>query len=370
MKKILFVVNVDWFFVSHRLPIAQELIQQGYDVHIACAETKYREILELEGIVFHHVPFSRSGTNIFSELSVLYKLNSVINLVRPTIMHSVTIKPVLYANIVGRFKFGLKRVSAISGLGYVFIGTDFKTRIIRFIVSFLYRFALKDSHTIIFQNTDDHDKISDMKAIGNAKTSVIKGSGVNLDEYKYQPEPQCGKKVVMMVARLLIDKGVQEFLQSAKLVTLHNDNVKFVLVGDVDVGNPKSIPQYLLDQYISNGYIEHWGYKSDIPETMSRAHIVVLPSYREGLPKCLIEAASIGRAVVTTDVPGCRDAVESGKTAYLVPIKDAKLLANAITKLLNDEVLRRTFSVNGRILAEREFDIEDVISKHIKIYED
>ncbi|MGL6260726.1 glycosyltransferase family 4 protein [Vibrio sp. WXL210] len=368
-RKILFVVNVDWFFVSHRLPIARALVEMGYDVHIACAETEYRQHIEQEGIVFHEVPFSRSGTNVLNEMLVLYKLGKVIRLVEPYIMHSVTIKPVIYANIMARSKRDIKRVSAISGLGYTFIGMELKTRILRYFVSLLYRFALKDSQKIIFQNVDDLATISKIKAVGESNTTIIRGSGVDLEQYCYQAEPSGDKLVVMMVSRLLIDKGVTEFLEAANQITKKNDAVKFVLVGDVDEGNPKSISYSDLEKYLSPDCIEHWGYQDDIPATMAKANVVVLPSYREGLPKCLIEAASIGRAVVTTDVPGCRDAVESKKTALLVPVKTIEPLVKAIEKLLYDNSLRHSFGVNGRILAEQEFDIDSVISKHIDIYE-
>ncbi|EGU36729.1 glycosyl transferase, group 1 family protein [Vibrio ichthyoenteri ATCC 700023] len=366
-KKLLFVVNVDWFFVSHRLPIAIQALDEGYEVHLACSVTNSRELIESLGIIVHDLPISRSGTNLVRELITLSALFKVIKKVNSDIIHSVTIKPVIYANIIARVLGNSKRISSISGLGYVFIADGFKAKIFRFIVSGLYKLALTGSDCVIFQNTEDRDALSKLGVVNIHQEVIIRGSGVNLDNYIVYPEPDSGM-VVMLVARLLIDKGVHEFVKAAELVHKQCSSVRMVLVGDIDPDNPKSITIDQIKSWVDSNVIEHWGYSYNVSNTMSKANIVVLPSYREGLPKCLIEAAACGRAVITTDVPGCRDAIEVGKTGLLVPPRNIEILAEAIVILVNNNVMRLGFGQNGRLLAESEFRINDVIKKHLDIY--
>jgi glycosyltransferase involved in cell wall biosynthesis len=366
-KKLLFVVNVDWFFISHRLPIALAAIKQGYEVHIACGITDKRDLLESHGVIVHPLTLSRSGVGVLNELKTLKQLLLVIRKVKPDITHSVTIKPVLYGNIVARLLRVPVRISSISGLGYVFIANGFKAKLFRLFISTLYKFALKGSQTIIFQNKADRDTLKRLGAVKSEQEVFIRGSGVDLNLYPVVNEPN-GKPIVMLVARLLIDKGVNEFAEAAKIIKSTNADIRMVLIGDADLENPKSISPKQLSLWVDEGIIEHWGYSTEVATTMAQANVIVLPSYREGLPKSLIEAAACGRAVITTDVPGCRDAIEPNKTGLLVPVKSSSFLAKAIIKLLDDRVLRHKFSVNGRELAESAFDINDVISKHLAIY--
>jgi len=366
-KTLLFVVNVDWFFVSHRLPIALAAIEQGFEVHLACGITNKRDLLESHGIIVHPLALSRSGVGVLNELKTLSQLFSVIKKVKPNITHSVTIKPVLYSNIIARLLKVPIRVSSISGLGYVFIANGLKAKLFRLFISVLYKLALTGSQTIIFQNKADRDTLKTLGAVKTEQEVFIRGSGVDLNLYPVAKEPK-NKPVVMLIARLLIDKGVNEFAEAAKIIKLTKSDIRMVLVGDADLENPKSISPKLLSHWGDEGIVEHWGFSTDVATSMAKANIIVLPSYREGLPKSLIEAAACGRAVITTDVPGCRDAIEPDKTGLLVPVKSTELLAAAILKLIDDETLRHEFSVNGRKLAESAFDINDVISKHLTIY--
>jgi glycosyltransferase involved in cell wall biosynthesis len=367
MKKLLFVVNVDWFFISHRLPIALAAIKQGFEVHLACAVTDKKEMLEAEGILVHPLALSRSGVGVLNELKTLQQLFNVIKLVKPDVVHSVTIKPVLYGNIVARLLKVPVRVSSISGLGYVFIASGIRATLFRVFISSLYKLALGGAKAIIFQNSADRDTLKHLGVVKSEQEVFIRGSGVDLSLYPVIAEPK-GAPVVMLVARLLIDKGVNEFVFAAKKIKLSHPDIRMVMVGDIDVENPKSITAQQLKAWVSDGVVEHWGYRHDVATTMSQSNVIVLPSYREGLPKSLIEAAACGRAVVTTDVPGCRDAIESNKTGLLIPVKSGDLLADAILKLIDDNELRSQFSINGRILAEEAFDIKDVIDKHLVIY--
>ncbi len=367
-KKILFIVNVDWFFVSHRLPIALEAIKQGYEVHIACGITDKRTLLESHGIIIHPLALSRSGVGLLNEFKTLKQLFIVIKTIRPDITHCVTIKPVLYGNIMARILRVPIRVSSISGLGYVFIASGIKAKLFRVFISTLYKLALNGAKTVIFQNSADRDVLKQLGAVKPNQEVFIRGSGVNLDLYPVIPEPK-GKTVAMLVARLLIDKGVNEFAAAAKVLKQNNKDIRMVLVGDIDLANPKSITSAQLNDWVDQNIVEHWGYSNDVAETMAKANMIILPSYREGLPKSLIEAAACGRAVITTDVPGCRDAIEVNKTGLLVPVKSVEPLVDAILKLASDDELRGKLAFQSRETAEQAFDINDVIKKHLEIYE-
>ncbi|MDP2715682.1 glycosyltransferase family 4 protein [Rheinheimera sp.] len=367
-KKLLFVVNVDWFFLSHRLPIALAAQAAGYEVNIACQLTAKGEAIKGYGFILHNLPLERSGTSVFKEFKTLVAIKRVIKLSRPDIIHAVTIKPVLYTGLATLFS-KIPKVSSISGLGFVFISEGLKARLVRVFISFLYRLALRHRKSrVIFQNPTDRDLFISAGIISANQAIMIRGSGVNFAEYPFSEEPQ-GKPVAMLLARLLTDKGVLEFVEAAKLLRASNISCRLVLVGDVDE-NPKSVSQAQLNSWVGQQLIEYWGFSSDVAASYRQANIVVLPSYREGLPKSLIEAAACGRAVITTDVPGCRDAITPDVTGLLVPVKDSAALAGAIEKLVNDSDLRLSFGVAGRRLAEREFDINSVVNKHFAIYEE
>ncbi|MEZ9349949.1 glycosyltransferase family 4 protein [Vibrio splendidus] len=367
MKKLLFVVNVDWFFISHRLPIALAAIKKGYEVHLTCLITDKQKLLEDHGIIVHPLTLSRSGIGIFHELKTVKSLFTIISNVDPDITHCITIKPVLYGNVIAKILKVPARVSSISGLGYVFIAKGIKAKILRGFISLWYKFSLKGSKVVIFQNTADRDLLRNFGAVIPQQEILIRGSGVDLNKYEVIPEPQ-GDLVVMLVARLLIDKGVNEFASAANIIRSERSDVRMVIIGDVDPENPKSISQIQIERWVDDGIIEYWGYSQNVSNSIAKSNIMVLPSYREGLPKSLIEAAACGRAVVTTDVPGCRDAIIPNRTGLLVPVKSSELLADAILKLVNNKLMRDELAINGRELAESDFDIEDVVNTHLDIY--
>ncbi|EAR56471.1 glycosyl transferase, group 1 family protein [Photobacterium sp. SKA34] len=368
IMKLLYIVNVDWFFISHRLPIALTLIKNGYEVHIACGITDRKNELESLGIIVHPLSITRSGTSFFKEVKVIKEINTVVNEISPDVVHLVTIKGAIYGGLVTRNKNIKKRIVSISGLGFVFIDEGIKARLIRFIVTKLYRLALNTQNTkIIFQNETDKNTFIENKIINYKQCVLIKGSGIDLNVYKYIPEPQ-GEKVVMFLARLLKDKGLIEFCEAAVILRKSGFTGRFVLVGDIDLDNPNSISQVELNNYIDSGVVEHWGFLRNIPDVISKANIMVLPSYREGLPKSLIEAAACGRAVITTDVPGCRDAIIPNVTGVLVPAKSSEELQNAILSLCNDDKMRIKMGKEGRKLSELSFDIKDVINTHMNLY--
>lgn len=373
MKRLLFVVNVDWFFVSHRLPIALEAARAGYDVHVATVLTDRRAELEAAGLTVHPLDFERGDATLTSVWSTLSQLYRVFRSVRPDLVHLVTIKPVLLGGIAARLARVPAVVAAVSGLGYVFIARGVKALAQRWVVAALYRLALAHNRVwVIFQNVDDRDGVIRAARLPIERTEIIRGSGVNLDRYRVAPPP-AGPPIVMLAARLLADKGVREFVDAARILRrspfVANGQVRFALVGAVDAANPASLTHAELTAWAEEGVVEVWGFRSDMAQVLSKASIVVLPSYREGLPKILIEAAACARAVVTTDVPGCRDAIEPGVTGLLVPARDSVALARAIEQLVKDPQRCRAMGTAGRLLAERAFDVRQVVATHLKIYD-
>lgn len=367
MKKILFIVNVDKFFISHRLPIALECINKGYEVHIACASTGAEAYLQNLGITTHSIPLTRAGISIFEEIKAFVKIYKIIKLLRPDVVHMVTAKPVAYGGVACKLLGIHKRVVSISGLGYAFIDSSRKAKLIKNIILMFYRFSLNNKKTqVVFQNENDKQLFIHYGMVRESQSVIIRGSGVDLTKYVVQPEPT-DVPVVMFVSRLLYDKGIREFIAAVRLIKSNRINFRAVLVGNIDE-NPNSAKQHEIKQWQEEGTIEYWGYREDIPKVLSQSNIVVLPSYREGLPKSLIEAAACGRAVVTTDVPGCRDAITPDVTGLLVDVKDHLTLAKAIELLIINPELRHQMASHGRELAEQSFDIKSVVQIHMQIY--
>ncbi len=370
MQRILFVVNDPAFFLSHRLPLAIAARKQGYDVHIATAAGAAADRIIAQGFKFHPLPLSRSGQKPYQELLSLLQLYRLFKQVNPDLVHLVTIKPVLYGGIAARLAHIQAVVAAVSGLGSVFLASGIKARIVKAVVTAFYRFALGHKNLrVIFQNADDRNLLVDMNVLQVNKAVMIRGSGADLSTCRYVPEPE-GVPVVAMASRLLKDKGVWEFVAAAEEAHARGIQARFVLAGDIDPGNPTSLTATDIESIKQGGCVEVGGYCQDIASFFASAHVIVLPSYREGLPKVLVEAAACGRAVVTTDVPGCRDAIDPDKTGVLVPVYDSHALANAIVCLVEQPELRRALGAAGRVLAENEFGIERIAQKHLDIYQE
>lgn len=370
-RTLLFVVNVDWFFLSHRLPIALEAQRQGYQVHIATGLTDKLDALQRHGLVVHPLALERSSAGLGNAWRTMAQLWMVFRAVRPDVVHLVTIKPVLLGGLVARLAGVPAVVAAVSGLGFVFIANGAKAVARRWLVGGLYRVALGHRNlTVIFQNPDDRASLAKLAQLPGSKVTMIRGSGVDLSQYDHTPL-RSGVPVVLLAARLLADKGVREFVQAARLLKQRGASARFCLVGTVDRANPTSLTDAELAQWASEGVVELWGHRSDMPLVLAAAQVVVLPSYYgEGLPKVLIEAAACGRAVVTTDHPGCRDAIDPSVTGVLVPVRNASALAEAINELLNDPERCRAMGNAGRALAERAFDIRQVVAAHLRIYQE
>ena len=369
-KKLLFVVNVDWFFVSHRLDIAKQAIKYGYEVHIATGITDMSQLLVESGLKVHPLKLHRSNSGFFSLLQEFIQIYSVIREVSPSIVHLVTIKPVLLGGIASRLTKVPVLVSAVSGLGYIFVSAGIASYLRKKLVLMLYRTAFgHKNQSVIFQNLDDREQLK--KVVKNivSRSLIIPGSGVDLSVYVYSPLPS-GIPIVMLASRLLKDKGVYEFVKAAQIVNQSQKIAHFVLVGEPDPLNPSTVTKSELDHWKERGTIELVGWSSAMHDLISSASIVALPSfYGEGLPKILIEAAACGRAVVTTDHPGCRNAIEDGITGLLVPVRDANALAKAIMSLLDNPKRCAEMGRAGRRRAEKLYDENLVVEKHMDIYQ-
>lgn len=369
--KLLLVVNVDWFFISHRLPIAIAAKEMGYDVHIATTLTQTETALSKYGFIIHPLNIRRSSIGFIGALQDFFRLSKLFLKLRPDIVHLVTIKPVLIGGICARITRVPAVVSAVSGLGYIFTGDNGKMHsIVRKVVISLYRSALSHpNQTIIFQNPDDQKELLHKTRIPESKTTIIRGSGIDLSNINPVPEAS-GAIIVSMAARLLHDKGVFEFIEAARILQQKDLDIQFWLIGGQDEGNPANIGANQLDSWRAEGIVELLGFRNDVLDLYSKSHIVVLPSYREGLPRSLIEAAASGKPIITTDVPGCRDAIDPGKSGILVPPRDAYALAKAIEELVLDSGLRHKMGTAGRRLSERIFDINKVTEAHLSIYQE
>jgi glycosyltransferase involved in cell wall biosynthesis len=373
-KTILVVVNDLAFFISHRLPIAMAAQKAGYSVHVAYGDlgkTGERDSV-LQGFKLHSVPIQRGGTNPLADLRSVFLLWRLFRRLQPDLVHLVTIKPVLYGGIAARLARVPAVVSAMAGLGFVSIEkAGLKAAVLRRVVKPLFRWALGHTNQkLIFQNPDDRDQVLEITRVSSEQTQLIRGSGIDLSACPLLPEPD-GPPIVAMASRLLRDKGVLEFVAAARLLRERGVSARFWLIGDLDMANPVSVSPQEVAAWQGEGVVECLGHRKDVPLLYAQAHIVTLPSYYgEGLPKSLIEAAACGRAVVTTDMPGCRDAIEPDVSGLLVPPRDVVALADAIERLIKDAPTRQAMGKAGRELAEREFGIEKVVEAHLKIYQE
>lgn len=370
-KKILILINNLSFFISHRLPIAEHLLKKGFEVVIGYGELGRTEpkILEQKGFKISFVPINRGSMNIFKELRTLYYIWNFFKKEVPDICHVVTIKPYLYGGIISRLLRVPCLVSAVSGLGTIFISKNLKNKFLRFFLYPIFKFAFNHpNQKIILHNKDDENLLIKWGVLNKKNVEIIKGSGVNIENFKNTKEPS-GIPVICFVARLLAEKGINEFISAARILISKGVQAKFYIAGDLDLHNPSGLTNDNLKRINEERVVELLGYQKNIPALFAKSHIVCLPSYREGLPKTLIEAAAASRAIVTTDVPGCRDAIIPNKTGLLAPVKDIKKLADAIEWLIKNPQERIAMGKAGRKFATEKFAIEIIIKDHFDIYQ-
>lgn len=369
-KKILFLVNNLSSFLSNRVDIALKLKKLGFDVHVAYGEKGNfnNNILKKKNIISHFCKFDRSSINPFKEVMHIIKIYNLLKHIRPNLVHLVTIKPYLYGSISARLLGIHSVVCAVAGLGTLFISEKIFYRFIRVLLYPIFFLAFNHKNQkVIFQNKHDKLKLISWGVIRGKKTVLIKGSGVNLKKFNNFKEAK-GLPIICFASRLLKDKGILEFIEAIKLLKLSKVNFKAYIAGDFDKGNPTSLTHEELNKYLKNTPIVFKGHIKNIAKLYSKSHIICLPSYREGFPKSLIEAAASGRPVVTTNVPGCRDAIIPNKSGYLVPAKNVEKLSKSLKKLILNPALRIKMGKENRKYAKKEFNINTVIEKHIKIY--
>ena len=367
--RVLFVFTEDWAFLSLFLDRAVAAKDAGCEVGVVVHCTKYQQTIKDHGLqVFTH-NISRSGTNPFREIPSILQMVRIFRSFKPTIIHLAALKPILIGSIATLFFRNSKIVNAPVGMGYIFSSSDRKARLLRPILRLVLRFVLgrKRTRTII-ENSDDLRTLVDGKFVKKDQIILIRGTGVKLEDFVPTPE-SAGQKVVLLIARMLRDKGVVEFVESARIIKRSHPDVNFWLVGDTDSGNPTSLTGDQIRTWESEGLVSWFGYREDVPQLLQQCHIVCLPSYREGFGKVLIEAGAAQRAVVTTNVPGCRESIENGRNGLLVEPRDPMALAAALITLLDNDDMRAAMAAEGRHRVETQFSSEIINAQTLAVYE-
>ena len=370
MPKLFIVVNVDWFFLSHRLPVALAARDAGWDVTIVTADTGKLKEIEKHGLKVVNLPMSRSGMNIIEELKTLRFLYYLYRKEKPDVVHHVGMKTILWGTLAAKFSKVNGVVNAISGLGGFFAEDN------KGLLSMVMPMALRFSHNrpnllCIFQNDDDWNLYVRHRIIRYEQGRFIKGSGVDLKDYCYTQEPSEGKIKVILTARMIVEKGIFLLTEAAeRLRSRYSDSVEFQLVGGLD-DHPDAITKEQMDAVCDGKYIKWLGYRTDVRDLLKASHIVAFPSYyMEGLPKSLIEADAIGRPIITSNSVGCKEAVIDGYNGFLIETKDVDALTEKLDLLIRDKSLRVKMGRNSREYAEKYFDIETVKEKHLVIYQE
>lgn len=368
MKKLFIIVNVDWFFLSHRKDIALAAQNARWDVTIVTADTGKVKDIEAIGLKTISLPMSRSGMNIKEELGTLRFLYLLYKREKPDVVHHVGMKTILWGTLAAKFAKVNGVVNAVSGLGG-FFAEDNKS-----ILAKVMPKVLRNSHhgqnlLVIFQNHEDETMYVKKGIISNNQVRFIKGSGVNLNDFCYTQELTDGKINAILTARMIVEKGVFLLTEAAeRLRKDYESKVEFWLVGGLD-DHPGAITKEQLDAVCDGKYIKWLGYRTDVKELLQQSHIVAFPSYyMEGLPKSLIEACAIGRPIITTQSIGCKDTVDDGVNGFLIPPKNVDALTDKLKILIDDAELRQKMGKAGRKKAEKEFSLDVVIEKHLSIY--
>ena len=365
--RLLYFVTEDWYFCSHRLPLAIAARQAGYEVAVVTRVNRHADSIEKAGLRLIPLDLSRGSHNPLADWRAFVALYRILKRERPDILHNVALKPVLYGSLAARLAGVPHVVNALAGLGHIFADQHRAGRLRR-IVQLAFRWLLKGRSQIIVQNPDDLRLLQESGAIAPGQATLIRGSGVDLERFQPTPERD-GMPVVTLASRLLWDKGVGEFVAAAEQLSQAGVPGRFVIVGEPDPENHSSIPPAQLHAWRDAGSVEWWGKREDMPAVLAQSHIVCLPSYYgEGVPKVLLEAAATGRPIVTTDMPGCREVVTDGENGLLVPARDVSALAQALERLIQNPQLRAAMGEIGRRLAEREFGEGQVITRTLAVY--
>lgn len=369
-RKLLFLVTEDWYFVSHRLELAVAARKAGYDVVVATRVDRHGPRITHAGLKLCPLTFDRGGLNPLKDIRTLLGIFRLYRREAPDIVHHVALKPVVYGSFAARLLGVRGIVNALGGLGYVFSSTGLRVKILRSIAWPLLKFALgRKNSRLIVQNRDDLAKVVEGRLASAQSVSLIRGAGVDPADYR-QVTVASETPLVILPARLLREKGVGEFVAAATALCARGVKARFALVGKPDPANPTSVTEAEIAAWVAEGAVEYWGWQDDIPAVFAQAQIVCLPSYHEGLPKSLLEAAASGCAIVATDIPGCRDIVRPGVTGWLVPPGDADALADVLQQAIERPDLRERYGTAARDRISTDFSTNRVISEVFAIYED
>lgn len=368
--KILFFITEDWFFCSHFIERAVAARAAGNELVVLTRVNESANIIRAAGIRVIPLKILRRSFNLLREILVIYSVWKIYRKEKPDLVHHVALKPILYGTFAARFSGIRAIVNAPVGMGFVFSSKTRLARLLKPIVQFALRSMLNPHGSkVIFENSDDINWAISSNLVGRDSAILIRGAGVNLEEFTPKPKLR-DVPLIMLSARMLWDKGIKEFVEAASILKKSGGRARFVLVGGVDTGNPTSISTAQLDLWANDGLVEWWGHKKDMAVVLGQADIACLPSYREGLPKSLLEAAACGLPIVTTDTPGCREIVRDGDNGFLVPIRDSVALAAALKKLIEDEALRNRMGERSRERAVAEFSEGRVIRETLTIYQE
>lgn len=366
-KKILYIVNhMDWFW-SHRLPLARGAQQEGWSVYVAAPGAAGDRKLAEQGFIGLELPSSENPFGIFKTIAAIADL---LKQIKPELIHAITLKYAFMAGLAARSYPEVKAVHTIAGLGYLFSGEGWKPQILRLIAGPLLKFSLKRENTqIIFQNPDDQNLLIRRGFVDAGQCHLIRGSGVDTEEFSFAEEPPYKTPLIVMPTRLVHEKGISVFVEAAHILHNRGIDARFQIAGGLSENNPRAISEDEMNHMVADEVVQWLGKVENMPDLLANCTLVAYPSwYGEGVPKVLLEAASTGRAIVTTDHPGCREAVREGENGLLVPVKNAVATADAIERLLQDPQRRKTMGLRGRDRAEKEFDVRIIVEKTLKIY--
>jgi glycosyltransferase involved in cell wall biosynthesis len=369
-RRLLFLVASDWYFCCHRLPLALRMKEAGYEVHVATPPGRFRATIEGAGLRYSEIKMDRQGLNPLADLRTIERLVHLYRSIRPDVVHHVALKPIVYGSTAARITRVPAIVNAMPGMGYVFLSRQLLSRAIRPGVMAAFKLLVNAPNSrVILQNPDDVERWVSWGVMRRDRIALIRGAGVDTSYFVPTEEPS-GTPLVVLPARLLYDKGVAEFVEAAKKLRARGVAVRMALVGEGDPGNPASVPAKQLRAWADEGIIELFGWRDDMRDVVAEANVVCLPSYGEGLPKALLEAAASARAIVATDVPGCREVVKHGDNGLLVPVRNADALADALESLVRDSALRKRMGARGRARAVDELSADIVAKATMDLYEE
>jgi len=370
-RTILYLVTEDWYFLSHRLPLARAARDAGARVIVATRINDDRAALEAEGFAVAAIPFDRSGLNPIADLKTLAAIRRVYRRERPDLVHQVAMKPTLYGTLAALLTGVPQVVNAMAGMGFLFISQGVKARLLRPAIRGAMGWLNRRARvSVIVQNDDDRALFRDVLRVPNGRLATIRGSGVDVDALRpAEPPPvdAAAPPVALCLSRMLWDKGIGELAEAARRLKERGVPLTVRLVGPLDA-NPAAIPRATIDDWVAEGLVEAAGRTSDVAGEYARCHIAVLPSYREGLPKSLLEAAACGRPIVATDAPGCREVCIDGETGVRVPVRAVGPLADALERLARDADLRARMGRAARRLAEERFAVDRIVSETLALY--